>query len=402
MAYDAEAKGLAIRVLPSGKRTFFWAGKDGYRKALGEFPAISLADARTAALALSAEAPQKALMKVKNDFTLEEAFADALASSNRCDRSKVDWDRAVEAFLKWKKKSFPSVKCWKDLPRVVVKAYLATRQHVSDTRRRLDLQPVIQTARFMLREYDLPNLCDGLGIGCKLERSPRPVYVKDVLSFLDHLKTHAPHLEAGAALQALAGLQLQEALRLTWDKVDLKRGLVEISGEVKNEYRNRVIPVCGRVLEALRDGKERHDVKDTPDKAHVVLSTEGYAFDGTSWLNYSKLLTRVMRGNSPMKKTKKGITPTLKPHVTVWNTKIEWQPKDLRNCLPTLAATEGVLNVAWEQYIGHAAKGVTQRHYIPRIGSATEGEKDALERNMAVFRRQVVAVVEKAIADATQ
>ena len=48
---------------------------------------------------------------------------------------------------------------------------------------------------------------------------------------------------------------------LAWDRVDLERGLIEIRGEVKNEYRNRVIPVCRRVVEALNRPVGQRDVK---------------------------------------------------------------------------------------------------------------------------------------------
>jgi len=49
----------------------------------------------------------------------------------------------------------------------------------------------------------------------------------------------------------LTSLQLQGVTRLTEDKVDVTTGLVEISGEVKNDWRCRVVPIPGRVREAL-------------------------------------------------------------------------------------------------------------------------------------------------------
>lgn len=433
VVYDDTANGLGYRVMAGGKRVFFWYGKvdgapmrrnidnDAIRsqpkdvlKGLNLDPETDMTvdKARIMAHYFAAHRPKPVDTVPTDDLTIKQAFDTALAATKRGSMATRDWNAATKRFLGWKDKAYPRLKLWKDTTRPVFKAYLATREGVSATRQRLDMQPIIQTARYMLREHNLPNLCDGLGIGSKLDRTPRPVYVKDVLSFLDFLRDHAPHIEVGAALQGLAGLQLLEALRLTWDKVNLKDGLVEISGDVKNEYRNRVIPVCGRVLEALR----RVYPANRPDRLsmQVVLSADGKPFLGGAWFNYGKIFTRLMRGTSPERKepknAKKARSRAAKPKDAdapklsilpnlgdPWNKDCEWQPKDLRNCLPTLAATEGVLGVVWEQYIGHAARGVSARHYIPRLTAATAGEKDALKQAMDVFRRLVVEVVETAI-----
>ncbi len=50
----------------------------------------------------------------------------------------------------------------------------------------------------------------------------------------------------------------------------------------------------------------------------------------------------------------------------------------------------------WEQCIGHAPGTVTERHYVPRLTSRTSGERSALDRQMALFRRLVVEPLEQA------
>jgi integrase len=54
--------------------------------------------------------------------------------------------------------------------------------------------------------------------------------IGSLLEFLNWLPghTHAASVLPGAALQGLCGLQLQEALRLTWDHVDLEAGTITI------------------------------------------------------------------------------------------------------------------------------------------------------------------------------
>lgn len=157
---------------------------------------------------------------------------------------------------------------------------------------------------------------------------------------------------------------MQEAFRLTWDRVDLRRGLIEISGEVKTEWSKRIIPVYRRVIEALiRADASRETTKVVSVGPERVL--EAY----TTWSGYSKAVVRLLR---------------------TWNVKIEWTPKDLRNALPTWAIANGRHSDPWEQYLGHSPEGVTARHYVPRLASVTPGETAELEEQMNLFRVQIV------------
>ena len=76
---------------------------------------------------------------------------------------------------------------------------------------------------------------------------------------------------------------------------------------------------------------------------------------------------------------------------------MRWAPKDLRNCLPTFAECQGIQSGIWEQYIGHAPKTVTARHYVPRIASGSFGEADALIHQMELFRFHVIRPLEQAL-----
>ena len=72
-------------------------------------------------------------------------------------------------------------------------------------------------------------------------------------------------------------------------------------------------------------------------------------------------------------------------------------PRNLRNCLPTFAVMSGLLSDVWEQYLGHAPRSITARHYIPRLASASHGEAEALERQANLFQLHVVQPLEKAM-----
>lgn len=317
----------------------------------------------------------------REGMTLLEAFTEALGSANRRDKSRKDWFCATEKFLLWLKKRHPLCTHWTKLTRQILRAYLKEEfgGKAANTKR-LRLQPILQTAGYMSREYQCPNVGERLGIGGKLKTTPATVYLVDVVSFCDFLKEREPHLEIGACLQGLAGLQLQEALRLTWDKVDLENGLVEISGEVKNEYRNRVIPVSARVHDALRRADERRKASAKKVQSvmeFVVVGDRGCGYG--DFCSYSRQMRKAMK---------------------LWNANMAWCPKDLRNCLPTFAKMEGIHGTIWEQYIGHAPDTVSDRHYVPRLAARSNGETAAFGKQMDVFRRLVIRPVEEASAPA--
>lgn len=235
---------------------------------------------------------------------------------------------------------------------------------------RLYTQPIRQASLFAAQEFGWKDIAGGLGTCSKLKTLPCFVDVQDVADFLNFVQIEAPWMETGAALQGLAGLQLQEALRLTWDKVDLTRGLMEISGEVKNQYRNRVIPINKRVVEAL---ERNHEVNQrTKCKSNfVVRGNLGNGFE--DHCSYGRCVRKAL---------------------LEWNPENNWTPKDLRNCLPTYAKTTGIHNTLWEQYIGHAPAGVTERHYTPRLSSNTTGEQRELSKQMNLFRAAILLPLE--------
>ncbi|MFH0794039.1 MAG: hypothetical protein V2A74_08405 [bacterium] len=316
---------------------------------------------------------QERVLEVK----LADAFNEVLAQTSRRKRARHDWLYQVSRFLRWLVSSHPDCTHWHLMTRQIVRQYLDTYNGKSATTRRLAMQPISQTSGYMHREYGFTDLASRLGVGSKLKSPPMEVYVTDVADFLNYLRDEDPVMEAGVALQGLAGLQLQEVTRLTWNRVNLDRGLIEISGEVKNEYRNRVIPVCKRVVDALRAAGKRRQRGSKILCLHeeVVTSPRGLPY-GDNWVNYSKLVTKALRK---------------------WNPGIEWKPKDLRNCLPTFAVMHGLLNDVWEQYIGHAPKSVTARHYIPRLASRSTGEGEALRRQTNLFELHVTEPLNRAV-----
>jgi integrase len=310
-----------------------------------------------------------------------DAFNEALRQARRGERSIHDWNKDVARFMKWLAVSHPECTHWVMISRQVVREYLSsTLSGASDNHGRLRIQPVQQTSNYMENEYGMSNVAKGLGIGSKLAKTPPMIHISDVADLLDYAVECDVRIAAGIALQGLAGLQMLEALRLTWSKVTLDDGLIEISGEVKNTYRNRVIPVADRVIETLtlcRDQVYGVGVVPNGNDPVVPSPTSISYLSGNSFRNYSIRLKRL---------------------ICAWNADVDWAPKDLRNAVPTFGVINGIFTSLWEQYIGHAPKTVTARHYTPKLTTATQGEKDALDKQMDLFRTLIIAPIEKQLA----
>jgi site-specific recombinase XerC len=303
-------------------------------------------------------------------ITIEDAFMQTLAASNRSS-SRADWLREAARFAEWLASRYTNASTWTDVSREMVRAYVDTMKAKAPNTIRLASQPIRQTSRYMSREYGLRDVAAGLGTGTKLVRETSRVYLEDVVKFVDWCAEVSPEIEAGAALQGLAGLQLKEALRLPWDCVDLGEALIEISGTVKNEYRQRVIPVCDRVVAALRRARDA-----SPWATMVVARNDGDEF--AEHRSYARKVRRALRA---------------------WNPEITWPPKDLRNCLLTFAEECGLRGDDWERYVGHAPRDVSGRHYINlRLRSRTDGERRHRERLLEPYRERVVAAINAGVA----
>lgn len=330
-----------------------------------------------------------------SDITIIQGFSQALDSTKRGDGARRDWIYQQTLFIEWLSRNYPKVAYWRQVTRKIVTDYKAALGENAPNTVRLYFQPITQTARYLEHEYQLPNVAAGLGLSAQTVRATPSVFLVDVLDLLDFLRDQYPEFEAGAALQGLAALRLQETLRLTWGKVDLERGLIEIgspgqdrrpkkkeSERAKTDWSHRTIPVSARVVEALRRAWERRPNPEVQDlMAQVIPSPDGesYMVSGTSWRNYTKDFREAMLS---------------------WNPQCCWQVKDLRNALPTAFHMAKLASDASEEYMGHAPRGVTARHYVPRLSVTTKGEAKAFEDAMQHFRNMVVDPLERLMRQA--
>ncbi len=314
-------------------------------------------------------------------FSILASFKMTLADANRGITATNEWWRISQWFIDWLEEKHPGATHWHLLTRSIVREYKDRFRHLSNNSQRLYLQPIRQTSGFMNREYELPNIAERLALSGKPMGDPKKVYLEDVLDLLNYAAEYSPpSIEAGIALQGLWVLQLQEALRLTWDKVDLSLGLIEISGDVKNSYRNRVIPVCARVVQAMKRADKEWKSGTVQDFRRPVVSNSRQG-PYEDYRSYSRIVRALLKK---------------------WNSRIDWACKDLRNCLPTFAVEKGIHSMLWEQYLGHAPRTVTGINYVARLTAVSRGEGQALERAMDAFLRVVVEPLETAIRGETE
>jgi integrase len=221
-----------------------------------------------------------------------------------------------------------------------------------------------------------PKLGKALRYGDRKRRVYLPI--SSLVELLDCLRGHKfeTTLIAGVALQGLCGLQLQEASRLTWDRVDLQSGTIIIEEDrrndpriagVKNEHRVRKLPLP-RMVDHILANLWRS--KPSREGSDLVI-------DVPSWNAYSHRVERMLKA---------------------WKPAYRIPPKDLRNTLPTEAEKGGWMSIWVRRYFGHAPATMIERSYLAEVeGDWKEDEEvdsfvDKLRENVVNY---IDAEVEK-------
>ena len=102
---------------------------------------------------------------------LIDAFDQTLATTNRGARARRDWHSATMYFVRYLVANRPEIENWNQLTRPIIRQYLESLAGRSPNRKRLLLQPIIQTDKFLNREHALPPIAQGLRIGSALPSS---------------------------------------------------------------------------------------------------------------------------------------------------------------------------------------------------------------------------------------
>jgi len=216
-----------------------------------------------------------------------------------------------------------------------------------------------------------PKLGKAFRYGEKKRRSFLPI--SGLAELLDWLPGHKyeTSLVPGVALQGLCGLQLQEVLRLTWDRVDLRAGTITIEearrfdplvAGVKNEHRVRKLPLPQLVVEILRTLWATDPSRDT---SSLVI-------EAPSWKAYWRRVERMLKA---------------------WNPAYRFPPKDLRNTVPTEAEKGGWMSIWVRRYFGHAPANMIERSYLAEVEGDWRKESE-VDSFVEKLRKNVVTHID--------
>jgi len=220
-------------------------------------------------------------------------------------------------------------------------------------------------------DFHLPkNLGKTLRYSERKRRSYLPIsMLVDLLFWLRDHKFETS-LKPGVALQGLCGLQLQEALRLTWDRagtitIEEDRRHDPLVAGVKNEHRVRMLPLPRLVHQILSDLAQIDPRRKGPDLVIEVPNSKAY----------SHRVNRMFLD---------------------WNPAHRIPPKDLRNTLPTEAEKGGWMSIWVRRYFGHAPATIIERAYLVEQ-AVDEGIEEGSDLFFENLRKEVVTHIDEAV-----
>lgn len=262
-----------------------------------------------------------------------------------------------------------SVRLWKEMSPSILEAFVdhCRDRKLSHGTIRLRLVPVKGASKWASQKWGYPHFSSGFRLeGLGKASTPRIHWpIAHVASFLTWLRSrpNSHNVLPGFALQGLCGLRVREALRLKWEDVDLRSGVICIQ-DAKNRSSNREIPIPALVRSILES------VAD--DSGPVVSGLPAASAE----VSYSKQWRDLSRE---------------------WKRSLPSIPcKDLRNTLLTESNLRGWYSVALEMYVGHTVPelvlDITAKHYLAAKTGAMR----------QVFRRQVVSKIDEATSKWTE
>jgi integrase len=297
---------------------------------------------------------------------LDKGLDEALALTRASDTTNDERRRQFGLFTAWLASHHPEIRSWSDMRPAILQHYL---KHLEEERDlaydsvRLALAPIKLAWRHLANNW--PDLVRPLPRLRQQGRPPRRVdcLTKDeLLDLLDWLQQHAPDLYPMACLQGLAGLRMLESASLRAQDVDLKAGLVTVTDTerhtVKTEESARVIPVCRRVIEALRE------LVKARKKGPLFLNEKGEPHERHALTRrWTRALAHIA-AKPHVKKRSHDKRLMIHPHGLDRPRLGAFPARKLRAAFATLVdETNKIPDRVLKAYIGHAAGDMLGQHY---------------------------------------
>lgn len=387
---DSDVKGLSVRILPGGTKSFIlrYTGSDGKarRETIGEFKEpysqatdkISIEQARTKAEVLRASATEGTDIKAPDVPTLEEGISQGLFLARARKSTRDGYKMFADWFVAWIGENFPRVRTWEDLRPMMLEQYVRELENNGASWDTIRLR--ISFIRTVWRRMAVNYPGQVLPLPPRQELLPKKprgeitcLEPAQVARLLEWLKVNRKGLYPMACLQGLAGLRGLEAACLRVEDVDFKAGTITITDTgrhvPKNEFSERTIPVCGEVLEALKTA--------TGGKVKIVRGEIFHDADGKPWgrelasgaLDFGALSRAWRRAFKAMAanpvKVDRGVRGVCEFHSDGLGDPIfkGIPARKLRASFMTMASRLGAQDRILKAYAGHAPEDILGRHY---------------------------------------
>jgi len=178
------------------------------------------------------------------------------------------------------------------------------------------------------------------------ESKPRSLYLTPADMAKVHADSRTPHIALFLELALATGARATAICDLTWDRVDLKHGFVDLmpAGRIKTNKNRPVVKLTKRALAALERAKEAAQTD------HVI------EFNGKPIKSVKKALQRISE-----------------------RTGVDFSPHVLRHSAGVWMAKENVPLQKISQFLGHSSTRVTEKVYARYQPGFMEEAADALE-----------------------
>lgn len=346
--FDAKTRGLALRVTPSGAKTWAFVYRSSGKPqwlTLGSYPAVTLASARTLALekrhAVDVEGRDPAQEKRDEKCGAEEPGPAAPTAAPAF--TFADLVRVYERFAKGRKRT------WQDdiakAEKYLLPAWGAmpvrdiTRSHVHELLDTLVAQGMtvgvnrIQAVVSRLFTIALDrSLIDAHPAARMIKRfqerpSDRVLTDAELRSLWEGLEKHPGAAADAVRLRLLLGQRGGEVAGMLWSEVDFEKTVWELPGARTKNARPHVVPLPPMALAVLQRRREE------------IPESESRVFPGLSaWTDDYRELTKIHHG------------------AYTW--------KDLRRTVATRLAERGFSEEVIGRVLNHARYTVTARHYV--------------------------------------
>jgi len=364
---DFARRGLKLYHDPArGKWMFYLRDSEG-RQLRRDLPATTKAQALEMAEKLNADhlTGKGYLPDVDcGGHSVGEAIVEAIngKTGTANDATRKNYADRAEPFLQWLADRKLKARRWGDISTKIVRDYLNDILAEKNERGeslcfdtiRMRLFVVKMTSRYMAESYPdryvdvaRPVSLKGVRRAARTREVERALDAPTLQTFLGFLRQRRPDLWGIACLESLAGLRMLEAAHVREQDVDFRAATVRVTDtpahKVKTPQSNRTIPVCGRVLEALRTAIQAIRVRH-PD-GYVFLTRRGEPWGPDGIMHAMKKALRQCWQTSGVEVLR------------------DFQPHHLRATFATLVRRQRADSRVLQSYLGQVPTDVLGKHY---------------------------------------